>query len=115
MSQDTVRQRFDHVEVRATKGGTSEVIDLTREAAAIRCVELAAEGWSVEIIELARQTPTDGPGAWAMVAALQARYAELRSRTLRTIEHAGELHRATAVALEAGRLARSGRYQAKLG
>jgi hypothetical protein len=62
MSQDTVKQRFDRVQLRGTKDDNSEVMVLTREAAALRCVELAAEGWSVEIVELGRPTPTEGRG-----------------------------------------------------
>jgi hypothetical protein len=62
-NQDLVRQRSERVQLRATKDGNSEVIVLTREAAALRCVELAAEGWSVEIVEFGREGVRNGPDA----------------------------------------------------
>jgi hypothetical protein len=63
VGSDVARRRFGRVELRATNGDTSEVIILTREAAALRCVELAAQGWRVEIIDLGHEAVPDDPGS----------------------------------------------------
>jgi hypothetical protein len=63
MGNDMARQRYQRVQLRATNGETSEVIVLTREAAALRCVELAADGWRVELVELGHEAAPDAPRA----------------------------------------------------
>jgi hypothetical protein len=59
MESQYLRHAWERVEFRATKDGNSEVIVLTREAAELRCAELSADGWRVEIVELDREGATE--------------------------------------------------------
>ena len=50
--EELLRRSLESVQLKATKDRNSEVIILTRGAAQERCVQLEAEGWHVEIVDI---------------------------------------------------------------